>query len=218
MRYEKLKKGGIKIKAPIRTGRPSSNMSFWTRTLTNSLSVRTPILFKTYPRLEDIDQNLNPHVQTLVCDLCNDLVHRPVLISNCEHLFCLFCLTRKVENVNLSNLNCPKCGNNFSDSQVNPAKRATENLGLLRKECSKGCGEKILLKDDDDYERHVKSCKGKSVLSVDDILKIPLGGSFPKNVERAAVHVIKSKMALSTLPNKGVALNTGSSRVSVFSS
>jgi len=60
---------------------------------------------------------------------------------------------------------------------------------------------------------HEESCKGTvDSFKLVDILSIPTNGEVPKQMEKAAYHVVTHKM----VPNKGIEFSTGGSRVSAI--
>ena len=57
-------------------------------------------------------------IDALSCSICNGIYIRPYVInmSGCEHIFCLGCITKMLENTE-SGI-CPKCKNHFTERNI----------------------------------------------------------------------------------------------------
>lgn len=216
--FSDIKKGGAKKKIAIRTGRPAANAQpIWDRKLSTELDEKTPpdIIPKDLNK-KDLDSSINPQLSLSLCSICDELYRRPISLTICSHQFCFKCILKKFEGRNIDSLSCPKC---FIEIR-SPTAVTSSSIGIkisssLQLGCAKGCSSRFTLIELKNKSAHEKCCKGEEkCFKLVDILNIPLGSTMPKDAEKAAAHVIRSKMKNSTLPNKGVRLNTGSSRVS----
>ena len=57
-------------------------------------------------------------IEALSCSYCNGIYIRPYVInmSGCEHIFCLGCITKMLENTESGT--CPKCKNHFTERNI----------------------------------------------------------------------------------------------------
>jgi hypothetical protein len=80
----------------------------------------------TYVNKEAIDKDL-------ICSICREPFMEPMMVPNCEHIFCKDCISKNPNN------NCPTCRAIFSKAQVKPAHRfivkQLENLQVI---CTNG--------------------------------------------------------------------------------
>ncbi|XP_065640542.1 V(D)J recombination-activating protein 1-like [Hydra vulgaris] len=63
---------------------------------------------------EDIDiseltNELNPHLQHCICNICGKIPKQPLTLKKCEHLFCFFCIVENVKLKPISKAICPQC-------------------------------------------------------------------------------------------------------------
>lgn len=103
----------------------------------------------------------------------------------------------------------------MEESDIKPCPIVEKIFASILTKCNKNCGQFFNVGQFETKLRHEKKCPGKSFTLV-DILNLPDGSPLPKEAEKAAAKIVKTKMAESNLPNKAVELNTGSSRVSLF--
>jgi len=87
--------------------------------------------------------------------------------------------------------------------------KLVESLTL---ECRK-CGQTFSIKEAALKEEHEQFCKIPVPHALDDVFQLDLTEDIPRVYEEAAVHIIKSIMERSNLPNKSISFKTGGSRV-----
>ena len=86
----------------------------------------------------------------------------------------------------------------------------------LRIACRKGCGNFFVIMD---YPKvgneHENSCFPPKELNhpIEKVFSLKPTQKIPKLYEEAAVHILKNKMAQSTLPNKSAEFKTGGLKV-----
>ncbi|CAB3976985.1 Polyadenylate-binding 1 [Paramuricea clavata] len=104
---------------------------------------------------KDIDENFH-------CSICYNVLKEPRMCSNNEHIFCLACITR---NLNENFETCPECNEDLSVDTLRKAPRLVNNyLFGLKIKCdfaSRGCPEFIRLEA---LESHVLNCGFSPVL------------------------------------------------------
>ena len=163
---------------------------------------------------KDLIESENPQMALVKCTICSGILFQPLVIQKCQHVFYFPCIMPHIEGKPLKDLFCPTCDQNFLDADLISSKISNEILNTLQYSCKNGCGRKYKINETKIIQDHEENCNGKDYTLV-DILNLPMGAPLPKHAEKAAAHIIKSKMVGSSLPNRGVALNTGSSRVSI---
>ncbi|CAB3976981.1 polyadenylate-binding 1-like [Paramuricea clavata] len=104
---------------------------------------------------KDIDENFH-------CSICYNVLKEPRMCRNNEHIFCLACVTR---NLNENSETCPECNEDLSVDTLRQAPRLVNNyLSELKIKCdfaSRGCPEFIRLES---LESHVLNCGFSPVL------------------------------------------------------
>ena len=81
--------------------------------------------------------------------------------------------------------------------------------------CRKGCGKFFVIRDYQKVNVHENACFPPKEQShpIEKVFTLEPIQKIPKLYEEAAVHILKNKMAQSTLPNKSVEFKTGGSKV-----
>ena len=104
---------------------------------------------------KDIDENFH-------CSICYNVLKEPRMCRNNEHIFCLACITR---NLDENSETCPECNEDLSVDTLRRAPRSVKNyLSELKIKCdfaSRGCPEFIRLEA---LESHVLNCGFSPVL------------------------------------------------------
>ena len=104
---------------------------------------------------KDIDENFH-------CSICYNVLKEPRMCRNNEHMFCLACITR---NLNENSETCPECNEDLSVDTLRRAPRLVKNyLSELKIKCdfaSRGCPEFIRLEA---LKTHVLNCGFSPVL------------------------------------------------------
>ncbi|CAB3976986.1 polyadenylate-binding 4-like [Paramuricea clavata] len=104
---------------------------------------------------KDIDENFH-------CSICYNVLKEPRMCRNNEHIFCLACIIR---NLNENSETCPECNEDLSVDTLRRAPRSVMNyLSELKIKCdfaSRGCPEFIRLEA---LESHVLNCGFSPVL------------------------------------------------------
>ncbi|XP_057291871.1 V(D)J recombination-activating protein 1-like [Hydractinia symbiolongicarpus] len=90
--FEKLKRGRKTKKH--KSGRPTAKKPIWTRILLNIFE-NTKDVVPPELTLEHLNTSLNPHVSLCRCQLCHNILRKPVT-TTCEHTFCYNCLAPKI--------------------------------------------------------------------------------------------------------------------------
>ena len=115
----------------------------------------------------------------------------------------------------MKGIDCPTCERKISKSEISPSRTAVQLLQSLSISCAKSCGAKFQTHNLNEKENHENGCNGpEESFKLTDILEMPKSESIPRAFEKLAVHVIKTKMAHSTAPDKEISFPTGGSRVS----
>ena len=98
---------------------------------------------------KDVDENFH-------CSICFNVLKEPRMCRNNEHIFCLACITR---NLNENSETCPECSESLSVDTLRRAPRVVNNyLSELEIKCdfaSRGCPEYIRVEA---LNVHVASC------------------------------------------------------------
>ena len=88
-----LKKGGRPIKKRSHGRRLTNEPCYWGQENFKKLVEECPVDSITLDiSIKHLDQGHNPHLNFCVCQLCEELIRRPILATDCEHQFCMNCL------------------------------------------------------------------------------------------------------------------------------
>ncbi|XP_065654588.1 uncharacterized protein LOC124812501 [Hydra vulgaris] len=213
-----LKKSGRKKKKPF--GRPPSvNKDVWTRKSINEILDS----FSEMPRLcyESISIVNNPHKDLCICKICKRIFHRPVLLNNCQHLFCASCIFPNLVGKLETEAKCKLCGSNISLGSISKATTMQNILENIVLKCSENSCKSINNKEE--HEQVWKSgnilpqcsASSSSSLTVTDIYKINTNSDIPKELEYAFAHFAKLKMAKNN--SHSFELPSGGPRATQFS-
>ncbi|XP_047130965.1 V(D)J recombination-activating protein 1-like [Hydra vulgaris] len=213
-----------KAKSLKKSKLPGKYRKCWTIAMFTSIKEN---LIPIYNLNEDIDilelkNDLNPFLQLCLCCICNKIPQTPVSLKRCEHLFCFLCIVEKIMFKYLDENFCPKCNEKVFYDDLFTSKQTDSLLRMLTIVCS-FCNSKFnLLKEYELYKSHKGIClKEASVpqsfaasISVNDVFKINENSDIPYEVKKAALHVIKQKMA--KFGGKSVEFKSGGPRPIVF--
>ena len=131
-----------------------------------------------------------------------------------EGNFCFVCLTKQIEGQNMESLSCPTCQAGFNSQDIVFSSTLNGILETLIIECKNKCGAKFKMNKKEDSLFHLKSCSGaEKAFKLLDILNIEQSSNIPKELEKAAYHVVKLKIASSNEPSKGIKFKSGGPRV-----
>ncbi|XP_065684676.1 uncharacterized protein LOC136096932 [Hydra vulgaris] len=191
-------------------GRPSINDKvIWTRESICKIMES----FSGLSRLchDSIDVADNPHKDLCVCKICMRLLHKPVLLNNCQHLFCATCIFPYIIGKLETETKCTICFSNITLGSILKATSMQNILdNLFIKCCNNTCKEKFTVKNICFKEEHEKTCKvrnksqysspsSSSSLTVTEIYKINEHCEIPKELDYAFAHFAKLKMARNKL-------------------
>ena len=220
-----LKKGIIGsqkiLKKKITAGRPKATGSnTWSQTSLNLLKQNIPSdEFPSQLLLKHFNADTNPHLQLCVCGVCKDIIRKPLIINSCEHAFCFSCLAIKIKSKDEKECFCPVCNTQFNKNELSFSKSIYNMLMTLTLSCTK-CHKKYNpIQEFKQFCLHEKECSftnsnSSSTLSVTDIFHLSEETELPRIVEDATLHVIRTKISKSKLPNNAIAFKTEGPRVS----
>lgn len=138
----------------------------------------------------------------LICSLCSNILKRPLMINQCNHVFCALCLTNWLENSN----RCPTCSIPTTPGDVSPGLCISRILNTRVVKGTCGCSFKLL-----SAQSH--TCSPALSFTTLEMMQLSPSKPVPKKVEECIAHVVGIKMQQSNLPNKTVQLPSGSSQV-----
>ena len=70
----------------------------WTRLKINELRKKTPTdVIPNDIRIKNLNVAHNTHWSLCICNICKQILRRPIMFKQCEHVFCLDCLQRETE-------------------------------------------------------------------------------------------------------------------------
>ena len=107
----------------------------------------------------------SPVPENLHCNICLNVLRKPMQCVRNEHSFCKPCITRHLQETSQS---CPTCIEPLTLETLRPSRLVTDLLSQLRIRCDnshKGCGESVRLEV---LEGHVATCEFSAVQCSND--------------------------------------------------
>ena len=127
------------------------------------------INFKEIPK--DISKEIP---ESLLCNICKNLVKNPSKCYQCKALFCRECLLNILEK----NHKCPKCFKIISENLIRNERLENEFKNTFIKCKHIGCQESINLLN---YQEHIKMCPFKNIKDIIEIDNLIYFDSLPFN-------------------------------------
>ena len=216
-----LQKGVTGVKK-IPLGRTKANANIWKQSaLENLKEIIQPNLLPKKLTLKDFLPDINPHLHLCVCSICKNLLRKPLIMKTCQHVFCFLCLPSFLKSKPEDSTFCPICSKQFSNNGVLHSTHTDNMIKILMLSC-KTCSTKYSpITEYNLYLLHEKECSLSAAeqsqsMSATDIFNLTEECKIPRLVEDAAIHVIRTKMSMTSLPNKSIEFKTGRSRVSAI--
>ena len=139
----------------------------------------------------NIDKEQNSHLDLCICQICQEIRNATVMLVDCQHSFCVTCIVPQLQGKQQSNTNCPTCNTNIEFDKIKPSLNVVEMTKILKPK----------------YQHNNLSITTNSILSIQDASEIC------PDMEAAALHIIKTKMAKSN--SNSVEFPSGGPRVCV---
>ena len=95
---------------------------------------------------------INPNIfcNELKCPICFEFPLNPIQCSDCETIFCSYCINKSLKN----NKKCPECRGNFEESKI--PRKLRNMIELLEFKCiHNGCNKILNILN---YSEHVNNC------------------------------------------------------------
>ncbi|XP_065662493.1 BRCA1-associated RING domain protein 1-like [Hydra vulgaris] len=177
--------------------------------------------------ISELQNELNPFLELCLCCKCNKIPQMPVTLKSCEHLFCFLCLVEEMKNKYIDETFCPKYNKKIYIDDMVTSKKTNSLLQMLTLVCNL-CKQKFnALKEYEIFKTHKSLCHNELLLStslltsssnskksINDIFEINKDSDIPQELEEAALHIIKQKMAKSG--QKTIEFKSGGPRPMIF--
>ncbi|XP_047144654.1 uncharacterized protein LOC124818160 [Hydra vulgaris] len=107
-----------------------------------------------------VDVADNSHQDLCVCNICKRLLHKPILLNNCHHLFCATCIFPNKIGKLETETKCITCCSNITLGSILKATSMQTILeNLVIKCCNNTCEENFTAKNINYKEEPEKTCK-----------------------------------------------------------
>ena len=227
--HEDLKSGIIGkqkfiSKKNVKKGRSSTN-ELWSQEKLNQILESSPKYnLPANIKYTDFSLSDNPNLALCKCFLCNNILNQPVIIKGCEHVFCFLCLGAILRGQSIINSTCPQCNQSIKVTDVTPSNYINNMVHLLTLSCKKCTAKFVAATQFMEYTEHVEHCSANNIScslntvetnSLSTIYSLTPESTIPRNLEDAALHVIKTKIAQSNLPNNAIKFKSGGPFVSI---
>ncbi|XP_065658418.1 uncharacterized protein LOC136082932 [Hydra vulgaris] len=159
----------------------------------------------------DIDPVSNPHLDLCICNLCNNIMYKPLILKECHHSFCSVCIFKKIEGKLETETKCFICNQHIPLFTIVNSVNVTQLIERIILGCNKQCKLKFAGKDNELEKLHKEICIGDQLLltpiskknhvgldrTLSDEFLLKDNDNIPRIVEDAALHVIKQKLVTS---------------------
>ena len=206
VRVTELSKGALgkikNISTNDRRGRPSISKLFWSQEDLGMLSAKCPpddlpIDIET----SYLQEKWDPHLSICMCNICNNILRRPLVLKPCEHAFCFICIAKDLRGQGKSSTKCFKCSSQICE--ITEYGVYEKLLKVLKMDCST-CQKLFSMDEYDSFKLHTSKCVISACTAEEtkltDIFKIDKQDQLTRNMEDAALHVLKNKTAYSNSP------------------
>ena len=205
-RITELSKGALgKMKNTIKNdqrGRPALSKLFWSQEDLDMLSAKCP------PDNLPIDiensyfkEKWNPHLSICMCNICNNILRRPVVLKPCEHAFCFICIAKELRGQDKKSAKCFKCGSQIYEITEHGVYEKL--VKVLKMDCST-CQKLFSMDEYDSFKLHTSKCVTSASTAnetkLTDIFKMNKQDQLTRDMEDVALHVLENKIAHSNSP------------------
>ena len=56
-----------------------------------------------------VKEKRNPYLSICMCNMCNNMLRRSVVLNPCEHAFCFICIAKELRGQDKNSAKCFKC-------------------------------------------------------------------------------------------------------------
>ena len=143
-------------------------------------------------KIWDLKPEHNPRLNFCVCQLYKDIVRRPVLITDCEHQFCLNCILPVIKGKNKDESNCPICQCPLTHENTKTSTKLQSMTEHLQISCTRFCDMLFNMKEIQNLKYHEECCRDKdcSMTSNESFTSTTPDDEIPRNMQDAALHTV----------------------------
>nr|XP_047135485.1 V(D)J recombination-activating protein 1-like [Hydra vulgaris] len=163
---EKLSKGLIfsnvqsKNKAKC-SGRPKDNTKRWTFSMFEIIREKIATLHDEEINIEELNNELNPHLQLCLCSICSSIPKQPLTLRKCEHLLCFFCIVENIKTKPISDTVCPLCKEHIVYEDLSTSKNTIFLIKMLTVACITFTQKFNIVQEYTIYKDHKSICPKK---------------------------------------------------------
>ena len=103
------------------------------------------------------NEDLYPLVYLCICEICSEIIKKPIKILKFEHKFFLNCLMASLRGKTGMESQCPWCKIKISKTDGSPSTDLETMLSLLQIQC-KLCSKKFKIANHFQYINHTQNC------------------------------------------------------------
>ena len=100
----------------------------------------------------------NPHLSICMCNICNNILRRPLMLKPCKHAFCFICIAKDLRGQDKNSAKCFKCSSQICE--ITEYGVYEKLLKVLKMDCST-CQKLFSMDEYDSF----KLCGSKCVIS-----------------------------------------------------
>ncbi|XP_065658750.1 uncharacterized protein LOC136083278 [Hydra vulgaris] len=111
---KKLRKGLVDSKQQSRnearcSDRQKNDSKMFTFAMFTTIKEAITIIQDEDIDISELNNELNPHLQHCLCNICGKIPKQPLTLKKCKHLFCFFCIVENIKFKPISKAICPQC-------------------------------------------------------------------------------------------------------------
>ncbi|XP_065664789.1 V(D)J recombination-activating protein 1-like [Hydra vulgaris] len=164
---KKLRKGLVVSKKQFRneakcSGRQKNDSKMWTFAMFTTIKEAITIIQDEDIDISELNNQLNPHLQHCLCNICGKIPKQPLPSKKCEHLFCFFCTVENIKLNPISKAICPRCQEHLLYEDLLTSNKTNSLIKMLTVACIL-CQIKFnITQENEIYKNHKDICSKKA--------------------------------------------------------
>ena len=142
----------------------------------------------------------NPLLTIWMCNICKNILRRPVVLKPCKHAFCFICIAKELRGQDKNSAKCFKCSSTIYE--ITKHEVYAKLIEVLKMDCST-CQKLFSMDEFNSCKLHTSKCvisvctANETKLTV--IPKINKQDQLKRDMEDVALYVLRKKIAHSNL-------------------
>ena len=144
----------------------------------------------------------SPYLSICICNICSNILRRPVVLKPREHVFCFLCIAKDSRRQDESSVKCFKCSSQIYE--ITKHKVYKKLLEVLKMDCST-CQKLFSMDEYDSFKFHTSKCVISACTAnetkLTDIFKVNKQDQLIRDMEHVALHAADGWVNHKSNPN-----------------